>query len=162
VREYLRIPPVTDIDRMVMNIPPNVDPHARPKPKKPPQDDVEISFSQGRRWDNRIDKDARTLKVWYRIAGKRHRNRGTYSGVEIRYWVRDLWADGQRVKAPASPDEEGWKSALNRSSPWLCPYEEGDWQKELHVTMRWKNSLSPKHGPENNGPWCQIKSTIIQ
>jgi hypothetical protein len=116
-------------------------------PKRDPTDHVDFQFD--------IDAESHRVLVRYRIEGDTKWGKGTYHGVEIRYWVRAL-AD----LPPANVEEAGWRGEIHTASPWYKDLLD-DAGKHIWVAMRWINRSTGKDGKRGKGPWSAIKSAIV-
>jgi hypothetical protein len=145
VNQYLRFPPVTDEDRDVMGIR-NRNPHPSTKPA--PTDHVEFEFT--------LDPQSHTIRVSYRIAGSTRRGKGTYHGVEVRFWVLPMDAP-----VPITANTEGWRSEVDTASPWAHTFDAAEIGQRLYVAMRWENQSAGKDQSAGKGPWSAIQSVVI-
>ena len=117
-------------------------------PRPTPTDHVEFEFA--------LDPESHTARVAYHIAGRKGYGKGTYHGVEVRFWVRPLDAP-----APETADAEGWRSEVDTATPWARTFAASEIGQRLYVAMRWENQSSGKDQAAGKGPWSAIRSIVI-
>ena len=117
-------------------------------PRPTPTDHVAFEFA--------IDPESHTVRISYRREGSKGYGKGTYHGVEVRFWVRPLDA-----AAPETADADGWRSEVDTATPWAHTFAASEIGQRLYVAMRWENESSGKDQATGKGPWSAIRSIVI-
>lgn len=127
VKRFLRFPPVTDEDRLAMNIPnPSGDSHPIPVPTVAP----EMIVNTGTR---------RRLIVHYHTEGSEKRGKpDNVHGIEI------LWAI---LEHPPVDLDELVHSAFSTRSPLTLEYKEHERGKHVYMVGRWEINRNGEKGP---------------
>jgi hypothetical protein len=92
----------------------------------------------------------------FRVAGSTKRGKGSYHGVEIRFWVLPLDAS-----PPQTADDKGWRSEICTKTPWRHTFDADEIGKRLYIAMRWENESVASDEEASKGPWSEIESVII-
>ncbi|MDR1325867.1 MAG: hypothetical protein LBK00_07525 [Treponema sp.] len=117
-------------------------------PKPTPTDHVEFEFA--------LDPESHTVRIAYHIEGRKGSGKGSYHGVEVRFWVRPLDA-----AAPETAADDGWRSEVDTATPWARTFAASEIGQRLYVAMRWENQSSGKDQAAGKGPWSAIRSVVI-
>jgi len=139
---------MTSAQKLDMGIRPVSHSHA-PKPK--PQDHVSFGLF--------VDGQGHTVTAPYQIMNSDSKSKGSYHGVEVRFWVMPLAAP-----PPAGPDHSGWRSEVDTGSPWTHKFADDEIGMRLHITMRWENKSAGKRNTnteDSKGPWSGIQNMVI-
>jgi hypothetical protein len=144
-RRYFTQPPLSDEDVVSLGLKPR---KAGKTPAPTPADHVAFLLSH-------IYSDHIVVAA-FSISGGMTRGKGSYHGVEVRYWVLPLDA-----RPPATADAPGWRSETWTASPWSHTFDAEDIGRRLYVAMRWVNRSNSKTADGGKGPWSAIRSIII-
>jgi hypothetical protein len=135
VNQFLRFPPVTNVDRAEMGIP-NHDTIRTDHIQVPEMVDFVIHLSS-----------IRELVLAFQIQGADHRAKPEgYEGAVI------IWHVGE--KPPASPDDFNHHIMASRT-PFTLHFEEAERGKTVWIALCWQNERGFR------GAWSEFKSAII-
>jgi hypothetical protein len=135
INQYLRHPPVTDLDRLAMGIPSPGPIHAS---NDPPAEEVDFLF--------KLIK-IRKLEVHFRVEGASNKAKPMgYIGAIIAYDILDI--------SPSLHTELTRQITVTRT-PYTLEFDEADRGKTVYVAMRWQNRKG------QNGAWTVIRTAVI-
>jgi hypothetical protein len=135
IYQYLRFPPVTDLDRLALGI--RRQDTVRTK-KNPPHEKLEFFFQL---------KKIRKLDVCFRVEGATGKAKPNgYNGAIIAWDMLD--------KAPDQESELTRHVTASRT-PYTLEFSDADRGKTVYVAACWQN------GKGQNGDWTQIQSAIV-
>jgi hypothetical protein len=135
INQYLRFPPVTDMDRLALGIP---SPDSIRTSRNPPDEKVDFYFKL---------KDVRQLEVRFKVRGAAGRAKPHgYHGAVIAWDLLD--------KPPARHSDLTRQVTATRT-PYTLEFDEADRGKTVYVAVCWQN------GRGQNGSWTVMQSAIV-
>ncbi|MDR1929980.1 MAG: hypothetical protein LBQ44_05040 [Treponema sp.] len=146
VNQYLRFPPVTNVDRTAMGIH-NRDPHPTPVPKPTAQVEADLTFPGIHLVE---------LKKIRPIASGAPPDPRSDYGVRIYYGILD-GSGRERITAPPLTGDDLPHSVFTRRKKYRFDFD-GSSGKTVYLCMRYEND---KGGEEGEGPFGPILSAVI-
>jgi hypothetical protein len=134
INQYLRFPPVTDMDRLVLGIANTTLTRRR---KSPPEEKVEFFFKP---------KDTRQLEVRFGVPGAGRGKPYGYNGAVIAWALLD---------SPPARQEDLTRRVTATRTPYTLKFDETDRGKTVYVAVCWQN------GKGQNGSWTVMQSAIV-